>query len=143
MNMGADFESYIPNGDQRRSYTTVHKYRGYLMRMLGEDKAKEYIALMADVRMASTPQELHAADERYIEFMIGLEGDHAFGIRAFVDHSDCDGMFTAEECKYIAKAFYALLKTDIVTDEEERDNIEELADLFKDTADNDGIVMIW
>lgn len=141
--MGADFESYIPNGDQRRSYTTVHKYRGYLMRMLGEDVAKQYVALMAEVRMAGTTSELNAADERYNEFMIGLEGKHAFGIRAFVDHPDCEGMFTTEECKYIAKAFYALLETDIVTDEEERENIEELADLFRDTADNDGIVMIW
>ena len=141
--MGAAFESLIPNGDVRMSYHGVHKYRRYLMRMLGEDTLAQYIQIMDDIGAASTQSELEDADKRCTEFMDSLKGDHAFGIRSFVDHSDCDGDFYSEQCKYIAKAFYALLDTDIVTDEEDRDTVRELAELFESTAYNDGVVMIW
>lgn len=141
--MGAAFESLIPNGDVRLSYHGVHKYRRYLMRMLGEDVLVQYLKIMEDLRMTSTQKELEDVDKRYTEFMLSLNGDHAFGIRSFVDHSDCDGDFSSEQCEYIAKAFYALLDTDIVTDEDDRDTVRELAELFESTADNDGVVMIW
>ncbi len=141
--MGAAFESLIPNGDVRMSYHGVHKFRRYLMRMLGEDVLAQYLKIMNDIRPDRTEKELDEVDKRYREFMDSLEGEHVFGIRSFVDHSDCDGDFSSEQCEYIAKAFFALLDTDIVTDEDDKDTVEELAELFKSTADNDGVVMIW
>lgn len=141
--MGATFESLIPKGERDLTYSTVHEYRVYLMRMFGEDVALKYERIISDLMNAGSHEELKDADDRFIELMDSLKGEYAYGVRAFVNHPDSSGFFGEHECKYIAEAFYALLKTDIVTDEDERDIIEELADLFMDTYDADGIVMIW
>lgn len=140
--MGACFEAFVPCGDRSMSYTAVHRVRTYLMRMFGKETADRYTAVMADMRTAKTESELNDAERRFDGMMDGLTGEHAFGVRSFVDHSDCDGDFGTEECEYIAKAFDALLDTDIVQDGDDRELIEELAEVFRDAGDRDGIVCI-
>lgn len=141
--MGACFEAFIPYGDVSMSYRKVHVIRRYLMRMFGEDTLGQYDKIMNDLLPSRTQEVNEDAERRFEELMESLKGEHAFGVRSFVDHSDCDGTFYTEQCKYIAKAFYALTDTDIVQDREERDFINELADVFRDAYQHDGIVQIW
>lgn len=141
--MGACFEAFIPYGDVSMGYRRVHTIRRYLMRMFGEDVLEQYVKVMNEAPLAETQEETEDAERRFDELMESLKGEHAFGVRSFVNHSDCDGTFNTEQCEYIAKALCALTDTDIVQDEEERDFINELADVFRDAYQHDGLVRIW
>ena len=145
--MGADFVTYTPNGDEARmAYTTVHRIRGYLARLAGEEFSNKYIKVFADLRIANTrndPFEISKADVAFNELMLGLEGKYAYGIRAFLDHSDCDGVFYTEDCGAIAKVLDALLETDIVLSEDDRSIIDDLITAFESAYDHDGIVIIY
>ena len=141
--MGACFEAFIPYGDVSMGYCRVHVIRRYLMRMFGEDVLEQYIKIMNDLLPSKTQEVNEDAERRFEELMESLKGEHAFGVRSFVDHSDCDGTFNTEQCKYIAKALCALTDTDIVQNEEDMDFINRLADVFLGAYQHDGIVQIW
>ena len=72
--------------------------------------------------------------------------DIVLGIKMFVIHSDCDGEFSAEACKYIGKAFsYFNEHTEYHTDvhEDYLKVMRELGDQFVYAGEKNGIVKIF
>ena len=72
--------------------------------------------------------------------------DIVLGIKMFVIHSDCDGEFSAEACKYIGKAFsYFNEHTEYHTDvhEDYLDVMRKLGDQFEYAGEKNGIIKIF
>ena len=144
--MGADFCGYIPaeNMDVGMAYSAVHRYRAYLMEMLGY--GEEFRLAELGIRHSDDKD----AEERFDELMDELkrrweetDDDVYLGVREFCNHSDCDGAFLGESVGYIAKALDKLLETDIVRDSFDRERLVKLTKLFEYVYSMDGIVNIW
>lgn len=92
----------------------------------------------------------YSAVERYREYLIKMRDTRVFadervlwGIKAFINHSDCDGDFSTEYCVYIAIALEELLKSGIVEHPADAAKLTDLCALFKQMAVTGGVVMIY
>lgn len=92
----------------------------------------------------------YSAVERYREYLIKMRDSRVFadervlwGIKAFIDHPDCEGDFSTEYCEYIGIALEELLKSGIVEHPADAAKLTNLCALFKQMAVTEGIVMIY
>jgi len=146
--MGATFQAYrreyMSYTKDNIAYSAVGRFRGYLLTMLDERNGTdwykrwhwcgyedsehggngEWDALLNEMRKKAFPYD-------------GPVDDVVYGTLKFVNHSDRDGGWGSEACDAIAKAFSALLETDIVTDGYDRIRIQQMIDVFKDGAGED------
>lgn len=143
--MGANFEGFVPADEEGvgMPYSAIHRYRWYLMQMCG--LGERYEIVHQKMRAGDEDAEqmfndlLKEVKDKYRE----TEDEKYFGVCYFVDHSDCDGMFSTETCGYIAKAFDALLETDIIQSESDRENVIGLTELFEEMWRKEGMVCIF
>ena len=92
----------------------------------------------------------YSAVERYRDYLIRMRDTRIFsdervlwGIKAFVNHSDCDGDFSTEYCEYIGVALEELLRSGIVKHPADAAKLTNLCALFKQMAVTNGIIMIY
>lgn len=143
--MGANFVAYRKMKNTSMGYGTVHVIRSYLLRMLDSVKGTSYADRFENLTERSHRMTAEDISKEWNQFASGLsedckEGSGLYGIYLFVDHSDCDGTFSGEDCKEIATSLRKLLDSDI--DLSYRDCIiENLYDVFSE-VDSDGLVMI-
>lgn len=68
------------------------------------------------------------------------------GLKEFVDHSDCDGVFYTEGCGYIATAFETYLEHTELHDDpdgELMNLMKDLARTFREAHEHDGVIHIF
>lgn len=132
--MGADFVALIPSDNEARmSYSYVHVIRGKLIKMV-DKKLGEYFG---DLPPGKSLSLAYNRSIQELEEMVDASGDDIIrGVLAFVNHSDCDGMFY-DDCECILKALKKLAETD------DDEVVENLIKVFDDAVSKGGIVAIW
>lgn len=146
--MGATFQAYrreyMSYTKDNIAYSAVSRFRGYLLTMLDEKNGTDWYrrwhwCCFEDSEHGGNGEWTALLDEMYRKVFLGdgPADDVVYGTMKFVDHSDCDGTWGSESCDAIAKAFSALLETDIVTDGHDRTRIEQMIAVFKDGAGED------
>ena len=147
--MGVVFQPYVPLTDYVHiGYRMEHMMRCLLLRPLM--KEEEYRAFL-EKGMAYDDEGAEVIMEKILGDLDGEASDDVIlGIKAFVDHSDCDGDFGEESCEYIYKAFDWALKVyenvpnlKANTDPVFFETMEHLRDLFKQAFDGNGIMMLY
>ena len=143
--MGASFQCFVHgvDDDVDMAYSAVSRYRAYLMEMCGLREEYDQYHQMASRYDPDVEKAFESLMKTVVQKFHETDEDKYLGVCYFVDHSDCDGEFSAEQCEYIAKAFDALLETDIIWDEDDRTKIIDLAELFEATAEQNGIMRIF
>ena len=145
--MGASFCVFEETRDSVNiSYGMVGGCRRLLLRILG----------LTDLYVIAThhtfdDEEKAECDKAWDRLCDELDlksqtSDIVLGIKMFVIHSDCDGEFSAEACKYIGKAFsYFNEHTEYHTDvhEDYLKVMRELGNQFVYAGEKNGIVKIF
>jgi hypothetical protein len=139
--MGADFVALIPSTSAGMSYGYVHTIRQKLVSMVSPELGE----LLNRANWTSTSGMVwDIVNTKYDAVIEGLEqiseisdDDVVLGVLIFVNHSDCDGEFSTEDCVYVLKALKKLAETD--NDEA----IEKLIKVFDNAVDSGGFVTIW
>lgn len=135
---------YIKMKDTDMGYHTVHVIRSDLLRMLDSVKGTSYADRFENLTMRYHRMMTEDIVKEWKQFASELSKDcrdsELYGIYLFVDHSDCDGTFSGDDCREIAASLRKLLDSDI--DLSYRDcAIENLYDVFSE-VDSDGLVVI-
>ena len=145
--MGASFNVFVPVKDSVDiGYRGVMYLRLLLLDILGLRQLYEQAT-----RYAIKDEDKAECDKAWARLNDELDlesraSDIVLGIKMFVIHSDCDGEFSAEECKYIGKAFsyftdhaeyHKGVREDYLT------KMRELGDLFVYAGEKNGIIKIF
>ena len=145
--MGASFCVYVPERDPVSiGYHGVMHLRLLLLDILGLRQLYEQAT-----HYAISDEEKAECDKAWVKLndVLDLESrasDIVLGIKMFVIHSDCDGEFSAEACKYISKAFsYFNEHTEYHTNVHEKylDVMRKLGDQFEYAGEKNGIIKIF
>lgn len=145
--MGASFNVFVPVKDSVDiGYRGVMYLRLLLLDALGLRQLYEQATDW--MRKNTNKDECDKAWDRLCDELDheSQASDIVLGIKMFVIHSDCDGEFSAEECKYIGKAFsYFNDHTEYHTGvhEDYLKAMRELGDLFVYAGEKNGIVKIF
>jgi len=141
--MGATFRAFEDIGRNHDiAYSAVSRMRRYLLELL--DLQKMWDAVW-EVGISEEDSDL-----RWNELLAELDKiirsddrmcDIACGVKAFIDHSDCDGYFFEDDCENISEAFDLLLRSSIEMGATDRQHAVELRDVFHIASDG-GMVVI-
>lgn len=147
--MGVDFQPYKPLDDYVHiGYRMHHMMRCLLLRpLMKEDEYREFL----EKGMAYDDDGAEAIMESILKDLDGKASKEIIlGVKAFVDHSDCDGEFGNEQCQYIWEAFEWALNIYEAVPELKGDSppvyfetMERLRDLFKKAYDENAIMMLF
>ena len=145
--MGASFNVFVPVKDSVHiGYHGVMYLRLLLLDTLGLRQLYEqatHYAIKDEEKAECNKAWNRLCDELDLK---SQTSDIVLGIKMFVIHSDCDGEFSAEACKYIGKAFaYFNDHTEYHTNvrEDYLTKMRELADLFVYAGENNGLIKIF
>ncbi len=147
--MGVAFQPYKPLDDYVHiGYRMVHMVRRLLLRPL--KKENEYV-LFLDEGIHYNDEEAETIIKKMMDSLDGeAPTEVILGVKAFVDHSDCDGEFGNESCQYIWEAFeWALNMYEAVPELKGESDpmyfevMERLRDLFKKAYEENGIMMLF
>ena len=143
VNMGATFRAFEDTGRAHDiAYSSVSRMRRYLLEMLNlqdmwdavweagipeRDQNERWSKLLAEL------DRIIVSDEKMCNV--------ACGVKAFIDHSDCDGCFFGDDCENISEAFSYLLRSSVEMDGIDRTHAVRLQAVFQSVS-NGGVVMI-
>lgn len=143
--MGASFIAYCKMKDTSMGYGTVHVIRSCLLKMLDSIKGTSYAERFEILTEKNHRMKTEDIVSEWKKFARDLFEDcrseyRLYGIYLFVNHSDCDGTFSGDDCSEIAASLRMLLDSDIDLSYAEC-AIENLYDVFSE-VDSDGLVEI-
>ena len=145
--MGADFVSLIPSSDAHVSYGHEYDIKVRLIGLVdvGLSQMWEAINYTSNFTVEEANRKAGIVCDTLEEMVKQARDDDSEkadilrGVCAFVVHSDCDGSFYGEDCRYIACALRELDKQE----EGEDGAIENLITVFDDAYNGDGEVHIY
>ena len=140
--MGCDLVAYKEVDDVgcSMSYSTFNRLREriiieYLLMNNKEIPEENPIAAIVCIPSA----EFHKKVSHILE-TIGT--DESVAMSVLWEHSDCDGAFYDEDCKYISNVIKKILEN-IEKDDDDKEWLEALYSTFKYVGDNNGILQMW
>lgn len=157
VSMGAEFAAVriVKEDGQSMSYSSVGTCKRMMLDMAGKRNCKDWLGAWS--RILRQPSEAGVYDiwaskkarDKEIQALMdeiystGMErrDEVTLGAWAFCDHSDCDGSFDPDRCRWIAKALKAL--RDTADDDDWREFLDGLSSVFESGSDNDCEVRIY
>lgn len=115
------------------AYTAIHRFRHYLIELVfGGAVAEEFEekSRIEITRCIPALSDWIASDLR--DLVRTMPTPEAHGVFAFVNCSDCNAVFYADDIPDIYTALCLLLASDIVKDEWDRKRLGQMKDVFED-----------
>ena len=142
--MGCDLCLYVPkNGDEDcgMSYSTFNRVRTSIIQLYLEKMEVEVDVEDDEVFPLSMGIVSESLVDRVSNALAHIDSPEADSMRVFWVHSDCEGTYWTEDCKYIAEGIKMILNM-FDKDDEDRGWAKALMELFDAAGRNEGIVEV-